>query len=55
MTLRGNVDEALNTIDDQFRTAHDTHKNLKDYLVYWRYITTKDVEVAEEGGRRRKN
>ena len=42
------VSEILITIDDQLHTAHETHRELKEYLMYWRYIMTEKVEVTEE-------
>ena len=35
-------------IDDQIQTAREMHQALKEYLIYWRYITPEDVKVSEE-------
>ena len=42
------VSEVLITINDQLHTARETHRELKEYLMYWRYIMTEKVEVTEE-------
>ena len=35
-------------IDDQIQTAREMHQELKEYLIYRRYITPEDIEVFKE-------
>ena len=43
-----NMNDILDAIDDQINMTQTIHQELKEYLLYWRYITTEKVKVTEE-------
>ena len=42
------INEILSTIQNQLITTCKTHTELREYLMYWRYIITEDIEVTEK-------